>query len=85
MFTSTVHSISHHQGTGTSQTYPKISVLPSAQCPQRSAFLYIRKGSYSCGSRLQYKWYNKYVQKMQNKNVQMIYCYPGGKQYDFKK
>ena len=32
-----------------------------------------------------YKWYNKYVQKIQNKNVQMLYCYRGGKQYDHKK
>ena len=34
---------------------------------------------------VEYKWYNKYVQKIQNKNVQMLYCYLGGKQYDFKK
>lgn len=32
-----------------------------------------------------YRWYNKNVQRIQNKNVQMIYCYLGGKQYDFKK
>ena len=32
-----------------------------------------------------YKWYNKNVQKIQNKNIQLIYCYPGGKQYDFTK
>ncbi len=30
------------------------------------------------------KWYNKNVQKIQNKNVQMLYCYRGGKQYDHK-
>ncbi len=35
--------------------------------------------------RWRYKWYNKYVQKIQNKNVQMLYCYRGGKQYDHKK
>ena len=34
---------------------------------------------------LRYKWYNKNVQKIQNKNVQLIYCYLGGKQYDFTK
>ena len=32
-----------------------------------------------------YKWYNKNVQKIQNKNVQLIYCSPGGEQYDFTK
>ena len=39
----------------------------------------------SCPCIYRYKWYNKNVQKIQNKNVQLIYCYPGGKQYDFTK
>ena len=39
MFTSTVHNISHRPCTGTWQTYPRISALPSVRCPPRSAFL----------------------------------------------
>ena len=50
MFTSTVHNISHHQGTGTSQTYPRTSAPRSVRCPLRSAFLCIRKGFCKNGS-----------------------------------
>ena len=43
MFTSTVHSISHRPCTGTWQTYPRTSALPSARCPLRSAFSCIKR------------------------------------------
>lgn len=53
MFTSTVHNISHRPCTGTLQTYPRISALPSVRCPPRSAFLCIKRGSYNYGFRPQ--------------------------------
>ena len=49
MFTSTVHNISHRPYIGTSQTYPKISALPSEQCPLIRTFLCIKRGFYNYG------------------------------------